>query len=37
VHVVEALDGNARHAGLDALIAAARAELETPTWRARSG
>jgi len=34
---MEALEGKARHADLDALIAVARAELETPTWRARSG
>jgi hypothetical protein len=37
MHIIEALEGNARHAGVDALIAAARTELETPTWRARSG
>jgi integrase len=35
-HVIEALEGKPRVADLDALIAAARAELETPAWQQRS-
>jgi hypothetical protein len=35
-HVIDALEGKARHADLDTLITAARVELEAPTWRAHS-
>ena len=35
-HVIDALEGKPRHADLDALITAARSELEAPTWRAHS-